>query len=571
MEKTLHGIAVSPGLGIGRVYLYRTVRPDTWAERAKDSAAELERYRAAAGRFCARLQKKAEHIALVAGQEQANILLSQIAMAKDPYLNGQVEGRIASSQSAEAALDAVCAAFIGEFQTAENEVTRLRAADIEDFRDGLLRILLGLPEADFSAMDSGAILIADELPPSAMTALDVHTVAGIVLCRGGKASHSAILANAMNIPTVVGAAEAVKWAVGGEWAVVDGFKGVVRLSPSREELSENRSRQAEYLRSRETLRQYAGRNAVMADGFRVRLSATVGSESAAQLAAECGCDGIGLLRSEFLYLDRAVLPGEEEQFQIYRRLAKSVGTKPLVIRALDVGGDKQLPGIRQEREDNPFLGCRGIRFCLREERLFRTQLKAILRAGADADVRLLLPMLTGLGELRRAREILEDCKRELRERGETFREDIPVGVMVETAAASLMADHLAQEADFFSIGLNDLTQYILSVDRDNAEVSHLYSHYDPALLRSVQNVVSCGRKAGIPVSACGRAAADPLFIPLLLGFGLESFSVQPSFLLSAKRTLSLWKREEAEALVRQAMTLKTESEVHRLLERNQRF
>jgi len=571
MRKTLRGIAASPGIGIGRVYLYRAAKLDTWEQETQDRTAELERYRFAVERFCTLLQEKSERIAPVAGQEQANILLSQIAMAKDPYLNGQVEGRIAAFQSAEAALDAVCAVFIRAFLTAENEVTRLRAADIQDLRDGLLRILLGLPEADFSAMAPNAVLVADELPPSVMTALDSLAVAGIVLCKGGRASHSAILARAMEIPTVAGAVDAMKWARNGEWAIVDGIEGTAQFSPSEEELAGNRARQAEYLRSREALKQYAGRNSATADSLRVHLAAAVGSESAALLAEEYGCDGIGLLRSEFLYLDRPVLPGEEEQFQTYRRLAQGVHGKPLVIRALDVGGDKELPGFRHEREDNPFLGCRGIRFCLREEELFRTQLRAILRAGAYGDVRLLVPMITGVEELRRVRALFEDCKQELQKRGEAFREDMPVGVMVETAAASLVADLLAREADFLSIGINDLTQYTMAVDRDNVGVSYLYSHYDPALLRSVRNVISRGKEAGVSVSLCGQAAADPLFIPLLLGFGLEEFSVQPSFLLSARRTISLWTKEEAGDLARQALALETESEVHRLLEENQRI
>lgn len=571
MKKTLRGIAASPGIGIGRVYLYRAEKLDTWETETQDRTAELERYRFAVERLCALLQEKSERIAPVAGQEQADILLSQIAMAKDPYLNGQVEGRIAAFQSAEAALDAVCAVFIRAFSTAENEVTRLRAADIQDLRDGLLRILLGLPEADFSTMAPDAVLVADELPPSAMTALDSRTVAGIVLCKGGRASHSAILARAMEIPTVTGAVEAVKLARNGEWAVVDGIEGVAWFSPSEKELSDSRARQSEYLRSREALKQYAGRNAATADKFRVRLAAAVGSESAALVAEEYGCDGIGLLRSEFLYLDRPVLPGEEEQFQIYRRLARGAHGKPLVIRALDVGGDKQLPGIQQEREDNPFLGCRGIRFCLREEELFHTQLKAILRAGAYGDVRLLVPMVTGVDELRQVKAVFEDCKRELQKRKEAFRADMPVGVMVETAAASLVADLLAREADFLSIGVNDLTQYTMAVDRDNAGVSYLYSHYDPALLRSVRHIISCGKEAGVPVSVCGQAAADPLFIPMLLGFGLDTFSVQPSFLLSARRTISLWTKEEARDLAQRAMALETESEIHRLLEENQRI
>lgn len=570
MRKILRGTAASPGIGVGRVQLYRAAKIGALDRKVKDRDVELERYRLAVERFCAQLQKKADHVAAVTGQEQADILLSQIVMVRDPYLTGQVEGRISAFQPVEYALNAACETFIREFQAAESEMTRLRAADIQDLRDGLLRILLDLPEADFSAIVPNAILVAEELPPSAMTTLDSKALAGIVLCRGGRASHTAILARAMEIPTVVGVAGAAPQVKNGEWAVVDGSRGLVLLSPSEEELAQSRSRQAEYLRDRETLKKCAGRATVTADGFPVRLSATVGSESEILLAEEYGCDGIGLVRSEFLYLNRPSLPEEEQQFQTYRRLAQRAGGKPVTIRTLDIGGDKELPGFSQEREENPFLGCRAIRFCLREEELFRTQLKAVLRAGAYGDVRLLLPLLTGVEELRRVRSILEGCKQELRDSGEKFREEMPVGVMMETAAATFVAELLAREADFFSIGLNDLTQYTLAVDRDNAMVSPLYSYYHPALLRSVRRIVSCGREAGIPVGVCGQAVADPLFIPLLLALGLDEFSVEPSLLLSVRRTFSLWTLGEAKALAEEALTLETEEEVHRLLEKNHR-
>ncbi len=571
MRKILRGIAASPGIGVGRIQLYRSEKIDGLKREIHDRTGELERYRFAVERFCESLRKKAERVAEMAGQEEAGILLSQIAMAQDPYLQGQVEGRIAAFQSAEAALDAVCGLWLQNFLSAENELTRLRAADIQDLRDGLLRVLLGLPETDFSQMAAGTVLVARELPPSAMTALDAGAVLGIVLCKGGRASHSAILARAMGIPTVVGCGEAVAWARNGEWVVVDGGEGRVLLSPEKEELEEWQSKREEYLRRRESLKSYVGRKAATADSVRIRLAASVGGESEAMLAEEYGCDGIGLVRTEFLYLDRPALPEEEEQFQTYRRLAKSMCEKPVVIRTLDVGGDKRLPGLVWERENNPFLGCRAIRLSLKEESLFRSQLRAVLRAGAYGDVRLLFPMITGLGELRWAKSILEDCKQELRDRGEKFREDMPVGIMVETPAAALTADLLAREADFFSIGTNDLTQYTMVVDRDNAKVSYLYSYYDPALLRLIRKAVDCGKAAGIPVCMCGQAATDPLFIPLLLAFGLDEFSVQPSFLLSVRRCISLWTAEEAGILAEKALHLETEDQVRRLLEDNQRL
>ncbi|WP_322183445.1 phosphoenolpyruvate--protein phosphotransferase [Neglectibacter caecimuris] len=570
MGTLLHGIAASPGIGMGRVFLYHAARITAKEKPARGQAEEWRRYRHAVKRFCGELRERAARLAPVAGQEQADILLSQVAMARDPALEEAVKARIASRQSAEAALDAACAQFIGSLLESESEVIRLRAADVRDLRDRLLRILLGLPETDFSALPPDTVLIADSLPPSAMTALISHPIAAIVFCKDGKASHSVILARAMEIPTVVETGEVASQVKNGEWAVVDGTEGTVLFSPTAEELQSSEKKREIYLQSKEALNTYIGHNAVTADQLRIRLTAGVGSEGEIRQAGKYGCDGVGLLRSEFLYLDRSTLPGEEEQFRMYTSLVRAVGGKPLVIRTLDIGGDKRLPGLFWEQEENPFLGCRGVRLYREQEEMFRTQLKAILRAGAYGDVRLMIPMITGVEELRWVKKVFAECKEELRNKGESLREDMPLGAMVETAAAALTVELLAEESDFLSIGMNDLTQYILAVDRDNVKVSHLYSHYDPALLRSLQRIFSCGRETGIPISVCGQAAADPLFLPLLLGLGAEELNVQPSFLLPTRRALSQWTKGEASLLAEQALKLKTEAEVCKLLEENRR-
>lgn len=570
MGTLLHGIAASPGIGMGRVFLYHAARVTAQEKPVRSQAEEWRRYRHAVKRFCGELREKAARVVSVAGQAQADILLSQIAMAHDPSLEEAVKAQIASRRSAEAALDAACAQFISSLLESENEVIRLRAVDVQDLRDRLLRILLGLPETDFSALSPDTVLIADALPPSAMTALASHPIAAIVFCKDGKASHSVILARAMEIPTVVGAGDAASQVRDGEWAVVDGTAGTVLFSPTEEQLRESERKRKAYLRGREQLNTYIHRSAVTADRFPIRLTAGVGSEGEIRQAWKYGCDGIGLLRSEFLYLNRPTLPGEEEQFQAYSAFTRIVEGKPLVIRTLDIGGDKRLPGLSWEQEKNPFLGCRGVRLYREQEEMFRTQLKAILRAGACGDVRLLLPMVTGLEELRWVKAVLAECKEELQSRGEAFSREMPLGAMVETAAAALTVDLLAEEADFLSIGMNDLTQYILAVDRDNVKVSHLYSHYDPALLRSIRQIFSCGKKTGVPISVCGQAAADPLFLPLLLGLGAEELNVQPSFLLSVRRALAQWTKEEAASLAEQALKLKTEAEICTLLEENRR-
>ncbi len=571
MRKILRGIAASPGIGVGRVMVYRTEKIDGFKREIQDRQAELERLHFAVDSYCQRLQEKAERITPVAGEDQAEILLVQIEIARDPYLTGQVEGRIAAFQSAEFALDSVMNQWAFNFMGSDNEVIRLRAADVQDVRDGLLRVLMGLPEADLSTLTPGTVLVAGDLPPSAISALDPTAVAGLILSRGGRASHAAILARAMGIPTVVGASDAIAWARNGEWAVVDGTEGEGYLSPSEGELEDWRIRQERMARDREEVESFKGLPTRTGDGAAIRLTTSISSESECMVAQEMGCDGIGLLRTEYQYLERPVLPEEEEQFETYRRLARLMTGRPVTIRTLDIGSDKRLPGLSWEQEANPALGCRAIRFSRRQQELFRTQMRAILRAGAFGNVRVLLPMITGVEELRWVRGQIQECKNFLRAKQEDFLEDLPVGALVETPAAVFGADLIAREADFISIGTNDLTQYTMAVDRDDPQVATLYSFYHPAVLRAIRRTIDCARAARKPVSMCGQAAADPLLLPLLIAFGLEEFSVQPSILLSTRRRISLWTRAEANVLAGKALALETEEEVRRLLESAQRM
>lgn len=567
----LCGIAASSGVGVGRALIYREADLSGGDRLVEDAAEELERYHAAVEQFCVRREEKAQRVSLTAGPQQAEILRSQAVMIRDPYLNGQIEGRIASLQCAEAALRTVCGRFIETFSAAEDEVTRLRAADVRDLRDGMLRQLLGLPEIDFSDLGPDTVLLADELPPSAASSLDPANVCGIVLRTGGRASHCAILARALEIPAVMGVPEVLEAAEEGELLAVDGSKGCVYLGLTAEEVRGYEEERDEFLRMKEFLRCFVGCETAAKDGTRVQLAVNVSNENDVLRAEEYGCDGVGLFRSEYLYQERDALPDEEEQFRVYRRMALAMKGRPLVIRSLDVGGDKELPCLEQEREDNPFLGCRGLRLCLREEEMFLAQLRAVLRAGAFGDVRLMLPMVAGVDEVRRVKALLEHAKAELRASEQAFREDLPLGVMIETPAAALTADLLARETDFFSIGTNDLTQYTMAVDRGNSRVAYLYSCYDPAVLRALRYAAECGHAAGIPVAVCGEAAADPLFIPVLLGLGIGELSVHPAALLATRRAVSLWTGEEAAALVHQAMTLSSEAEVHDLLEREKRI
>ena len=569
-ERVLYGVAASPGIGIGQALIYKEKPMDSLEREIADPKLELERYRSAVETFCRVTQVKADRVAEMAGKEQGDIIRCQADMIRDPYMNGQVEGRIASGQSAEAALSASCDLFIDLFTASEDEITRQRAADIRDLRGSMLRLLLGLPEMDFSALQPGTVLMAEELSPSAVSVLNSANVAGIVLGKGGPTSHSAILARALEIPAVLGLEDRVMDVAPGETVIVDGNRGCVVFSPGHVMKTVYRGRQKDFQELRASMRVFVGRETVTADGERILLSANAGSIGDAVRAGGYGCDGIGLLRTEFLYLDRTSQPGEEEQFHAYRQILAAMGGKRVIIRTLDVGGDKTLPYLNQPHEDNPFLGCRGLRFSLREEELFRSHLRAVLRASAYGKAQLLLPMATGVEEVRRAKEILEEEKEGFRKRDIVFDEHLPIGVMVETVSACLMADSLAKEADFFSLGTNDLTQYVLGVDRGNARVAHLYSYFHPAVLRMVRQVLESARKNDVPVGMCGEAAADTALTPVLLSFGLKAFSVAPASLLPVRKTISLWSKEEAETVTEEAMSLETEEEVRLFLQEHRK-
>lgn len=569
-ERVLYGVAASPGIGIGQALIYKEKPMDSLEREIADPKLELERYRSAVETFCRVTQVKADRVAEMAGKEQGDIIRCQADMIRDPYMNGQVEGRIASGQSAEAALSASCDLFIDLFTASEDEITRQRAADIRDLRGSMLRLLLGLPEMDFSALQPGTVLMAEELSPSAVSVLNSANVAGIVLGKGGPTSHSAILARALEIPAVLGLEDRVMDAASGETVIVDGNRGCVVFSPGHVMKTVYKGRQKDFQELRASMRVFVGRDTVTADGERIQLAANAGSVGDAVRAAGYGCDGIGLLRTEFLYLDRTSQPGEEEQFHAYRQILAAMRDKRVIIRTLDVGGDKTLSYLNQPHEDNPFLGCRGLRFSLREEGMFRSHLRAVLRASAYGKAHLLFPMVTGVEEVRRAKEILEEEKEGFRKRNIDFDENLPIGVMVETVSACLMADSLAKEADFFSLGTNDLTQYVLGVDRGNARVAHLYSYFHPAVLRMIRQVLEAARKNNIPVGMCGEAAADTALTPVLLTFGLKAFSVAPVSLLPVRKTISLWSKEEAKAVTEEAMALETEEEVREFLRERQK-
>ena len=563
-----NGIGASAGIGIGRAVLVRLPDLDYSHVAFQGAEAEKARLSAAAAAFTEKTAAMAEAMKERVGEKQAEILLGQIMMLGDPFMTSQMNDFIDQGACAEGALDAVCGMYVDMFSSVEDELTRQRATDVRDLRDRMLAQLLGQAELDLSALPPSAVLVARDLTPSMTAGLKKDAVAGIVTEVGGTTSHSAILARAMELPAVLSVENATALIKEGDTVVVDGGEGQVLVSPGEDILRDYRARREALLAQRADLDLYRGRPTRTADGRAVRLCGNIGSAKDARAVMEATGEGVGLFRTEFLFMDRSALPDEEEQFQAYRAAAEALEGRELIIRTLDVGGDKDIPYLGLEKEDNPFLGYRAIRYCLGRQDVFAAQLRALLRASAYGDIKIMLPLVTCADELRQAKALLTRLKGELDAEGLPYNREIRVGVMIETPAASLIADLLAREADFFSIGTNDLTQYTMAADRGNAKVSYLGSPYNPAVLRSIRHIIRCGHEAGIPVGMCGEAAADPLMLPLLLSFGLDEFSVGASAILPTRKLLSKWSVEEAGRLTAEVMELSSTDGIRAYLKAN---
>lgn len=560
----LKGIAVSDGIGIGKAYVIKEEQL-IYEATAEDASKELQRLHQAVDTFCRRTEQLAESIAKSVKPKDAEIIRGHIQMLKDPYMISQMEEKIQSGASAEAACEEVLNQFIALFSGVDDELTRQRATDVADIKKRMLRILLGAEEKSLAEIPPESVLVTEDLTPSMTAEMKKEHVVGIVTEKGGKTSHSAILAKAMEIPAVLSAEGALNALKDGEPVIVDGSQGLVLPNPQPEEETRYRQQKRAYETEKEILRGYIGRATVTADNETKEVFCNIGNVKDAITAAQKDGEGIGLFRTEFLFMDKPSAPSEEEQFEAYKKAAEIFNGKPVIIRTLDVGGDKGIPYLEMEKEENPFLGFRAVRYCLSHEELYETQLRAILRASAFGNLKIMVPLVTTAAEVRAVKEKVKKIAAELEKSGIEYDHGIQVGIMVETPAASLVADLLARESDFFSIGTNDLTQYTMAADRGNPQVAYLNKPYDPAVLRSIRHIIRCAKNAGIPVGMCGEAAADPLLIPLLLDFGLEEFSVSPTSVLATRYQISKWTKESAASVAKEVMNLETADAVERLL------
>lgn len=560
------GIAGSEGIGIGTVVLIEEHEINIETKRVEETGAEIERLQNAIEKFVADTNVMAEKMDITVGKKDADILRGHIQMLQDPMIEEQISALIISEKiTAEMAVEQVLEQTAEMFSQIPDELLQQRATDFRDIKTRMLKILLGIEDVDISQVPAGTVIVARDLTPSMTAGINPENIEGILTEVGGRTSHSAILARAMEVPAVLSIENICSIAKNGDKVVLDGTSGEAILNPDDETVEKFKKMYSDYQNEKALLKEYAGKPSQTKDGVKVELVCNIGKPADANKAVECDGEGIGLFRTEFLFMDRDSMPTEEEQFEAYKEVAEKMKGKPVIIRTLDIGGDKDVPYLGLEHEDNPFLGFRAIRYCLQRKDIYEIQLKALLRTSAFGKIKIMVPLVTGVDELRQVKAMIKDIMAELDKEGVAYNKNIEVGVMMETPAACMMADVLAKEAAFFSIGTNDLTGYTMAVDRGNAKVAYLYSTYNPAVLRAIKRIIECGKKEGIMVGMCGEAAADSKLIPLLLAFGLDEFSVSATSVLKTRKTISDCTMDECKALADKVMACVTEEEVLEIL------
>ena len=561
------GTSASAGIGIGTAVIVEEAELVIERREIADADAEIQRFKGALERTIADTERMAQDLAAHVGEKEAEIMQGHMMLLSDPMLTGEIENAVRNEKvNSEIAIENVCNMYADMFASMGDELMQQRATDMRDIKTRMQKTLMGIQSVDIAALAPGSVLVAKDLTPSMTAGINPANVVGIVTELGGRTSHSAILARALEIPAVVAVTGFLSGVRDGDEVVLDGSSGDVYVNPDEETKKLFTGRQSQFMEEKKELEKYIGRPSVTKDGIRVEIVANIGKPEDVEKVLQYDGEGIGLFRTEFLFMDREAMPTEDEQFEAYKKVAEAMDGKPVIIRTLDIGGDKEIPYMGLEKDENPFLGYRAIRFCLdRKEDIYKPQLRALLRASAYGNIRIMVPLVTCIEEYRQARALVEELKGELDSKGIPYKRDIQVGIMVETAAASLIADIFAKEADFFSIGTNDLTQYTMAVDRGNKKVSYLYSTFNPAVLRSIKHIISCAREAGIMVGMCGEAASDPLMVPLLLAFGLNEFSMSASAILRTRKLVTEYSVAELQAVADKAMSFATAAEIEQYM------
>ncbi|MCM3572983.1 phosphoenolpyruvate--protein phosphotransferase [Mesobacillus subterraneus] len=558
----LQGIAASNGIAIAKAY--KLVEPDFSFEKTTIDAPaeEIARFQSALQTAKAELEKIRDHAGTALGADKAAIFDAHLLVLSDPELISPIEDKIKTENvNAEHALKETADMFINMFESMDNEYMKERAADIRDVTKRVLAHLLGIQIPNPSMIAEEVVIVAEDLTPSDTAQLNRQFVKGFTTNIGGRTSHSAIMARSMEIPAVVGTKAATEEISNGDIVVVDGLKGEVHFNPTPEVLEAYKKIQEDFEKQKAEWAKLVNEKSVTADGHHVELAANIGTPKDLKGVIENGGEGVGLYRTEFLYMDRDQLPTEEEQYTAYKAVLEGMEGKPVVVRTLDIGGDKELPYLNLPKEMNPFLGFRAIRLCLEEVDIFRTQLRALLRASVHGNLKVMFPMIATLNEFREAKAMLEEEKAKLIQEGVKVADHIELGIMVEIPSTAVLADQFAKEVDFFSIGTNDLIQYTMAADRMNQQVSYLYQPYNPSILRLVKMVIDAAHKEGKWAGMCGEMAGDETAIPILLGLGLDEFSMSASSILKARSLIRNLNKADMEKLASTVLNMSTTEEV----------
>ena len=565
-SEVMKGLGVSPGIGIGKAFIIDKGPINIIKNYVNDAEKEIDRLKAALE--MAKEQLNELYISTIdeLGEKEAQIFKSHEMMLEDDTFISDVEDRInREGVNAEFALNETSNVYIKMFQSIENEYLRERSEDIKDVMDRVIRILMGVSSTDFSNIEENSIIVAKDLTPSDTAQLDRTKVAAMITEVGGKTSHAAIIARIMGIPTIVGLNNITDKIKDGDTVICDGKTGKVLINPNAKQLFYYNKKKNIEDDIKNELRNQVGLPSITKDGFKVSLSANIGVPNDVDMALENDAEGIGLFRSEFIFMNRDRQPTEDEQFEQYKEVLVKMGDKPVIIRTMDIGGDKNVPYIDIPKEMNPFLGYRAIRFCLGNVEVFRTQLRAILRASVYGNVKIMIPMISTMKELKDSKKILQQAKDELKSEGIKFKNDIEIGIMIEIPSAAIISDLLAKEVDFFSIGTNDLIQYTMAVDRMNSKLSYLYSQYHPALLRLIKGIIDNAHNAGIWVGMCGEAAGDPKLIPVFVGMGLDEFSMNSPSILRSRYIVRNLNKEDMQKIARNTLDMENAIEVEEYL------
>ncbi|EAC4366813.1 phosphoenolpyruvate--protein phosphotransferase [Listeria monocytogenes] len=568
MAKELKGIAASDGIAIAKAYLL--VEPDLSYEKTEvtDVESEVKRFESALEVSRTELSMIREKAAKDLGEDKAQIFDAHLLVLNDPELTGPIEESIKNSKTnAETALQETTDMFIGMFESMDNEYMRERAADIKDVRKRVLSHLLGVTIPNPALIDEEVVVVAADLTPSDTAQLNCNFVKGFVTDIGGRTSHSAIMARSLEIPAVVGTKEVTASVAKNDIVIIDGLEGNVIIHPTEEQIAHYEKIKSDFALQQAEWDKLKNEKTVSKDGVHVELAANIGTPNDLEGVISNGGEAVGLYRTEFLYMGRDNFPTEEEQFEAYKAVVSGMDGKSVVVRTLDIGGDKTLPYLELPEEMNPFLGFRAIRLCFANEELFRTQLRALLRASVYGNLKIMFPMIATVNEFRQARDILLDEKAKLKAAGTEVSDSIELGIMIEIPAAAVLADQFAKEVDFFSIGTNDLIQYTMAADRMNERVSYLYQPYNPSILRLVKMVIDASHKEGKWTGMCGEMAGDQTAVPLLLGLGLDEFSMSASSILKSRSLIKRLDQSEMVKLAEEALNKSTAEEVVELVEK----